>query len=169
MPTLLLVAAVLLPLPGPELAEMTEARDAYRAEIQREDLTARLPISDATVASYNPTPYSGIVDRSGPPLGAHLSKEEMTRLIAAYFPEQHRVWALRVSRCESNWYTAAKNPRSSAAGLFQFLRSTWDWVAGETGTPSYDQGGVWEVHSQMVNAAWLVDPNNGGRSHWVCK
>ncbi len=91
----------------------------------------------------------------------------MAGLISIYFPERWQTWALKVSKCESTWLTTAKNPRSSAAGLFQFIRSTWDWVAGETGTPSYDQGGVWDVTHQMVNAAWLVQ--NGGPQHWVCK
>ncbi len=102
-------------------------------------------------------------------MGYQFDEEGMTRLIAVYFPAEWRSWALRVSKCESGWLTNAKNPRSTAAGLFQFLRSTWDWVSENTGTPDYDSGGVWEVHHQMVNAAWLVDPANGGPSHWVCK
>lgn len=99
--------------------------------------------------------------------GHQFDEERMTDLIAVYFPAQWRTWALRVSECESGWYTTAKNPRSTAAGLFQFKRSTWNWVAGETGTPRYDSGGVWEVHHQMINAAWLVQ--NGGPQHWVCR
>jgi hypothetical protein len=101
------------------------------------------------------------------PIGAQLSELEMSNLIDHYFPDPLHDWALRVSKCESRWYTTAKNPRTSAAGLFQFKRSTWDWVADQTGTPSYDQGGVWEVNHQMVNAVWLVQ--NGGKQHWVCK
>jgi hypothetical protein len=91
----------------------------------------------------------------------------MTGLIADYFPEEWRSWALNVSKCESNWYTAAANPTSSAAGLFQFLHGTWDWVSEETGAPPYDYGGVWEVNWQMINAAWLVQ--HAGPSQWECK
>jgi len=150
---------------------MAEALDLYRTGKAREDLVARLPISDARelraaatyerAAAYNPS--------GRPSVGFQFEEEELRTLVEVYFPERWHDWAMRVSKCESNWLTNAKNPRSSAAGLFQFLRSTWDWVASETGTPSYDEGGVWEVHHQLVNAAWLVDPKNGGPSHWVCK
>jgi len=102
-----------------------------------------------------------------PKTGTQFNEQEMRNLVEAYFPADRVEWALRVSKCESRWLTTAKNPRTSAAGLFQFKRSTWDWVADQTGTPDYDEGGVWEVHSQMINAAWLVE--NGGRQHWVCK
>lgn len=99
----------------------------------------------------------------------HLTEAEMQTLVAMHFPPEYRQWALDVSWCESRWYTRAENPRSTAAGLWQFLRSTWNWVAGETGTGSYESGAVFDAHAQAINAAWLVNPKNGGKSHWVCK
>ena len=97
----------------------------------------------------------------------HLTQAEMQTLISMHFPEEWHEWALNVSWCESRWYTRAENPRSTAAGLWQFLRSTWNWVAGETGTGSYESGAVFDAHANAINAAWLVQ--NGGPSHWVCK
>ena len=128
-------------------SEMAEAVAKYRAEQAREE-------------SY-------LLGSSVPSVGFQFAEGELRELVEAYFPARWHDWAMQVSWCESRWTTNAKNRRSSAAGLFQFLRSTWDWVADHTGTPDYDSGGVWEVHSQLTNAAWLV--TNEGPGHWVCK
>jgi hypothetical protein len=76
-------------------------------------------------------------------------------------------WALRIIACESRGDPDAKNRRSSAAGLFQFLRDTWDWVSESTGAPSYADGGPYHSLWNIRNAAWLLE--HGGRSHWQCK
>ena len=66
---------------------------------------------------------------------------------------------------ESGGNIYAKNPRSSAAGLFQFLRSTWDdMVAPHTGSPSYDEGGPYDPTWSVINAAWLYYAE--GRTQW---
>jgi len=36
--------------------------------------------------------------------------------------------ALRIARCESSLNPSAKNPRSSAKGVYQFIDSTWRYV-----------------------------------------
>lgn len=100
------------------------------------------------------------------PVAGRLSEAEMRDLLAPHFD---RIDAgLAVSWCESRWNPAADNPHSPAAGLWQFVPNTWDWVAGETGSPSYRDGGVWDPEWSTINAAWLSD---GGRdwSHWACK
>lgn len=38
-----------------------------------------------------------------------------------------------VASCESAWEPSAKNPGSSATGLFQFIDGTWEWVRAEMG------------------------------------
>lgn len=44
----------------------------------------------------------------------------------------------RIIQCESGWWPDAKNPLSSASGLFQFISSTWDsWGEGNVFDP-YD-------------------------------
>lgn len=123
------------------------------------------------LALPNPVPVEMMVEpeatQVSPYAGYQFTEEELRNLLEPWMPAEHMEWAVRVSWCESRWYTQARNPQSGAAGLFQFKRSTWDWVADQTGTPDYDSGGVWEAHSQAINAAWLVE--NGGKQHWVCK
>lgn len=89
-------------------------------------------------------------------------------LIAEHFPVGNVDRALRVIACESGGDPEVKNPRSSAAGLFQFIRSTWDWVAGVLGLPSYDAGGPYDPVNAARAAAWLSD---GGAdwTHWECR
>lgn len=92
--------------------------------------------------------------------------EQWRPLVAAHFPASQVDTAMRVMACESGGNPSAKNPTSTAAGLFQFLRSTWDWVAGVLGFPSYDQGGPYDPQLAVPAAAWLQA--NGGWQHWVC-
>lgn len=40
--------------------------------------------------------------------------------------------ALRIARCESNLNPKAKNSKSSALGLYQFLDGTWRWIGAES-------------------------------------
>lgn len=103
------------------------------------------------------------------PVQAHTrgaGVERWRSLVAAYFPAGQVDTALRVMACESGGDPTADNPTSSAAGLFQFIRSTWDWVAGEVGLPSYVEGGPYDPTGAVQAAAWLQA--NGGWQHWVC-
>ena len=49
----------------------------------------------------------------------------------------------RIAYCESGWKETAKNPNSSASGLFQFINSTWK---------RYGQGDVFDPYNN-INAA----------------
>ena len=86
-------------------------------------------------------------------------------LIARHFPEAQVHKAMRVMRCESGGNPDAKNRSSTAAGLFQFLKSTWNRVARETGSPAY-RDGVYDPVWSVVNAAWLWE--HGGWRQWSC-
>ena len=88
--------------------------------------------------------------------------------VAVYFHPADRQWALDIIACESGGNPNAKNPHSSASGLFQFLRGTWDWAAPEVGADSYASGAVYEPTANIRAAAWLLY-EGGGKSHWVCK
>src|SRR5437899_18883 len=57
-------------------------------------------------------------------------------------------WALRVASCESGYNPNAVNASSGAAGLFQFLRSTW------AGTP-YAGSSIFDPVANAKAAAWL--------------
>jgi peptidoglycan hydrolase CwlO-like protein len=71
-----------------------------------------------------------------------------------------QTWALRVAKCESNYNPYAVNPSSGAAGLFQFLPSTW------RGSPFASQS-VFDPVANAQAAEWLY--NRSGPGQWQCK
>jgi len=94
--------------------------------------------------------------------------ERWRTLVETYFPEDWVEWGLRIMQCESKGDPNAKNPESTAAGLFQFLKGTWNWVAVEQlGFSTYESGAVYDPELNVRAAAWLLA--NGGTSHWTCK
>ncbi|MGF1668139.1 MAG: S-layer homology domain-containing protein [Acidimicrobiia bacterium] len=70
--------------------------------------------------------------------------------------------ALAVMACESKGDPDAKNPRSTASGLFQHLASQWGPRAEAIGFPD---AGVFDPVANTAAAAWLVY-EGGGWSHW---
>ena len=92
--------------------------------------------------------------------------ERWRSLVEKYFAPRDVGKALCIIGRESGGNPNAKNVRSSAAGMWQFLRSTWDWVAESTGSPSYADGGPYDPVWATVNALWLVE-HGGGWGHWV--
>lgn len=70
-------------------------------------------------------------------------------LIATHFPPEQVDRACRVMLCESGGNSAARNPRSSATGLFQILRGPTDPVA----------------NVRQAAAMWRAR----GWQPWVCK
>ena len=87
--------------------------------------------------------------------------------------------ALRVVRCESGFFSRAKNKTSSAAGLWQFLRSTFNRTVQRMGPETLGimdapSGGkdfyseyVWNAEINARMGAWLAA--NDGFGHWVCR
>ena len=69
----------------------------------------------------------------------------------------------RIIECESGWKSSAKNPYSTASGLFQFISSTWNnWGEGDVFDP-YDniRAGV-----NLFNAEG-TKPWNASKSCWL--
>lgn len=62
----------------------------------------------------------------------------------------------RIATCESNWRTNAKNPNSSASGVFQFLSSTWN---------KWGQGDVFNPYDNIRSAVKLFDAE--GTTPWL--
>lgn len=121
------------------------------------------------VARSAPQPQPAVTPPPAPTPPIVVSGVEQWRgMVAAYFPEWAVGDALSVMSCESRGNPNAKNPTSSAAGLFQFIRSTWDWVAPNVGAGSYDSGAVYDPASNVAAAHWLWS-STGGWSHWVCQ
>lgn len=56
----------------------------------------------------------------------------------------------------------AKNPRSTASGLFQFLTSTW------ASTP-YASYSIWDPYANALAAAWMHSAAVGRGGEWSCK
>jgi hypothetical protein len=68
----------------------------------------------------------------------------------------------RVAKCESSLNINAKNPHSTASGLFQFLDGTANWVYKELyGKPVTDKN---NPMVQIEMAKWLYQ--NYGLTHW---
>lgn len=95
-----------------------------------------------------------------------LAPAAIRALVEAYFRPGDIDTVMRVIACESGFNPDAKNPRSSAAGIAQFLRGTWNWVAENTGSPTYAEGGPYDVAWSVTNMAWLW--YHGGPQHWTC-
>ena len=78
-------------------------------------------------------------------------------------PVEETELAVRVAWRESRFDPAAKNPKSSATGLFQFINSTWRWVADELELEDRTDG--WQ---NTLAAVWLAGRDRW-RTHWqVC-
>jgi hypothetical protein len=84
--------------------------------------------------------------------------------------QEEEDWAVATADCivtyESHWVASAYNPRSGAAGLGQFLYSTWlSTPQGKAGLSRYDP---YAAHAAVV---WMV---NNGRARefdayrWFC-
>ena len=80
----------------------------------------------------------------------------MRALIERFFPAEWVDEALAVSWCESRWNPSAKNRSSSASGLFQFLRSTWQ---------RYGEGSVFDPVAN-VRAAAAMTQRYEELGHW---
>lgn len=90
--------------------------------------------------------------------------EQWRGLVAAYFPASQVERALRVMRCESGGNPNAKNPRSSARGLFQHLSRYWPTRSAAAG---FAGASVFDPTANVATAAWLW--RTGGWGHWVCR
>ena len=93
--------------------------------------------------------------------------EQWRSLVEANFPDGWAEWGMRIMQCESGGNPTAKNQNSTAAGLFQFLKKTWNRVAGTLGFPDYDSGAVYNPVMNIEAAAWLLE--DSGTGQWACK
>jgi hypothetical protein len=87
------------------------------------------------------------------------AQEEYAVHLAAIAYGQSEGEMRRVADCESHFYAGAKNPNSTASGLFQFLTSTW------ASTP-YGHLNIYEPVANALAAGWMWDV--GRRGEWVC-
>lgn len=90
--------------------------------------------------------------------------EQWRGLVETYFQPEDVPWAMRVMWCESKGDPNAKNPRSSASGLFQHLATYWPERSAKAG---WAGASIFDPEANIAVAAWLY--SWGGSSHWVCK
>ncbi len=138
-----------------------------------------VPVGDDwTAALVAPSNHAGYTDPEPDPDPPPETEwppavEAWRPLVGEHFPAELVEDALAVISCESNGDAAITNPTSGAAGLFQFMPSTWDWVAGEIGFDDYASEAPYNGAANIEAAAWLVQYSlDGGQSawhHWNCK
>jgi hypothetical protein len=73
-------------------------------------------------------------------------------------------WLRRVAFCESRFLPWARNPRSGAAGLFQYMPRTWAWMSGQAG---WGGASPYDPYASADVAAWAFSV--GLSSHWSCR
>ncbi len=131
------------------------ADDSLSADLIAEwdDMRARHPFY------FDPQPSRPRQTRTSPTWSGNV--ESWRGLVSLHFPASEVDRALCVIEHESRGNPNALNPRSSAAGLFQFLRSTWNGVPTSISGGSYDSGAVYVPELNVAAAAWLW-----GRSGW---
>ncbi|HEY5652241.1 MAG TPA: transglycosylase SLT domain-containing protein [Acidimicrobiia bacterium] len=118
------------------------------------------------VEPENSTPSKRAVQAQPEAVGrkalAPRNVETWRPLVEAYFPPSDVARALRVIGCESSGDPDAKNPRSSASGLFQHLARFWSERSVKAGLAGAD---IFDPEANAAVAAWLVY-EGGGWSHW---
>ena len=78
--------------------------------------------------------------------------------------------ALAVIDCESHGDPLAENSISGAAGLFQFIPTTWAWASPAAG---FLDASPFDPTANVGTAAWLVqrsiDRGKSPWAHWSCR
>ena len=127
------------------LAQLRDVNGPYAVAQPRTERTARAARTPRVAPRRGP--YGEQVERWRP-------------LVARWFPGEVDV-AMCVMRHESSGDPNAKNPASSAAGLWQFLRSTWNRAAAGLDLPTYGEGGPYDPEDATRAAAWLRARGSG--------
>ncbi len=134
------------------IAELSARRGRLETELARRDAQIAAALSTG--------------DRSRFPADV----ERWRPLVRRYFPHGRIEEALAVMRCESGGDPQAKNRRSSARGLFQFLSGTWRMVTTARGVGGADP---YDPEANIASAAWLVRTSVAAGldpwAHWSCR
>lgn len=113
------------------------------------------PVSHTPVVRSPRTPPT--VDRG---MGSNV--EQWRGLVSAYFPAEQVDRALCIMSYESGGNPSAKNPSSSASGLFQHLARYWPERSAKAGWAGAD---IFDPTANTAVAAWLWSV--GGWGHWA--
>jgi len=72
---------------------------------------------------------------------------------------------LCIAQLESGLDPAAKNPTSSASGVMQIIRGTWDWTTAEMGVDWPFEEYRFDAEKNIEVGLYLM--KNHGPGHWV--
>lgn len=109
-----------------------------------------------------PVPVTPVLAHATGAGAAPHSVEHWRPLVATYFAPSDIDRALNTIWCESRGNSNAKNPNSSASGLWQHLATYWTDRSNRAGIPG---ASIWDPEASTIVAAWLVY-SNGGWGHW---
>lgn len=166
----MLFAASVLPAGGyspPDDLKTTALTDYAYKEYTRLEYESILRVGLLLHIDPEPVPmYSAVTGiREWPTPSREDAKQLIEHWSNVYdISTQRAMWTVQ---CESGYNARAKNRVSSAAGLWQFLRGTFNRTAVRMGHPEWTyEEYVWnaEVNAQM--GAWLAA--NDSFSHWEC-
>jgi len=96
---------------------------------------------------------------------SHISYnvERWRPFVEKYFAPTDVDTAMQIMQCESGGDPNAKNPRSSASGLFQHLARYWPTRSASAG---WTGASIWNPEANVAVAAWLKD--TAGWGSWTC-
>lgn len=140
-----------------------EWRDAMPWTIEEvevwQDMAERHPwyFSHAPVRVVRPTQTA-----SRPNRGMGTNVEQWRGLVASFFPAEQVERALCIIAHESGGNPDAKNPNSSASGLFQHLARYWPERSSAAG---WGGASIWDPTANTAVAAWLW--SRDGWWHWA--
>ncbi len=124
-------------------------------------IAAQAVRSQKPVPDQTQTPAAPATTANTPP----VAQGSIQQIILDAFASQGagaQAWALRIAKCESGYNPRAVNASSGAAGLFQFLPSTWrNMPQGRAGKDVFDP-----VANAQAAAYYY---STSGAGPWVCR
>ena len=137
--------------------DAAHAREAERRRQEDRKTTSTTSPAPGTTSPTTTLPAATTSTTSGGGGGGWTfppAVEQWRGLVQQHFPANRVDEALRIIQCESGGDPNALNPYSGAAGLFQFLPSTWASTAPKAG---YPDASVFDPTANTASAAWLAN------------
>lgn len=161
-----------------EMREVGESRDLLLAGVEADvsdaaSLARRLERLEARRGLLAREIKAVTLEMRETPPGGQLPAEGVHRwrsFVEEHFPASRVEEAMSIMDCESGGDPLARNPRSGASGLFQFLPRTWDYVAAQAGV---DHLPAEDGAANIAAAAWLTEysvaAGDHAWAHWTCR
>jgi len=152
------------------ILEFVRSSDPHSAQVfaKADFLTERAIAVAELLAESELTAMDSLVSTEPPSVADPL--ERWRPLVEQYFAPERIDEALSIIDCESNGDPDARNPRSSASGLFQFLDRTWLHSSKQAG---FQGASPFSPEANIAAAAWLVEYSLGTGdapwAHWTCR